>query len=913
MLEHGIACAFFGLPENADIYQLLGVHKNDGLDSKTVKRAMRRRYAQLLTNPNPISDETQIVKKYLGVITSLLLKESPQEDSLIDTTRQQLTELDQTIIAALIAGGGWNSKTRSRLVEIAASYSLTVGGLMRILEALAESARDGKGPLTIERRSEISIDRTWTKVPPKKSSFSFAEEYISDITEKITPDFSVQNPVLTIKLAVVFGFLTLVAFVLALVVLFSDSNKVPFEEQLKLSSVPRLVEESQATKHPLFTSFPTFARTGIDTDFVSRADEVLLLREKFTDLHNQIQESNTSVLPSTWMHEWITALDTIASGWSFADAFLVNSLSEQIIRIIQTADSQRMPLPIIIQAFDIPPFQSSLPLSVSKRIWFASILSSLSCETKLRVGTRSLIKQMQLPSVNVCGIQEARREATVQISIELIARTEFDSNYLAVWEAWIHLVKGSLRRSDASYVYLESIKNFLDENIDFTRESDSRKVVGRLVSEIDWMSNTGLRDALLSFYTSMEISSDDLFLLSHLLFASNNISWFLEPYIVLQNDSQEKRNIKADALRLNWPSEIAPKTMVWNLQLPAGFSEQIVGTWNKSYFAYNSLPPESPYTLASIRNLNESAVSIWLGRPGLALEQLTPSVHLEEGVDFNTAWNSRTYPIDGEWAKTIGRRGANIEERLDALDKLASGELTNLGPEDAQALANAALLSVYSRIRTAATDRIVSQFSQSKNVAVAILNSLIESKYNEQVATLVAQLTEAILPDQTDLFWNLEARKALLQHALICGDEMLFTLDAAAAEITNSLLSEYLLLRPTALPPSHELTPLEAFAMVIDAWKLTLPDFDFSSQDFNASNEILQSYLQLQLIYFEILRLEEARWRGKQILGTLLVAHIEKESTIIQQIMLAEKSIADHWHYLFQEMKQEYLNRIDSQ
>lgn len=909
---HLVSCAFFGLPEEADIFHLLGIHASTAHDAKVVKRAMRRRYAQLLANPNTATEEANIVKRYLGEVTALLLEQSHQEGLEHDPAPQQLTDLDQSIIAALIAGGGWNSKTRARLVEIAASYSLTVGGLMRILEALAESAREGDGPLTVQRRSEIAIDRTWTAVPTKKSTLSFAEDYLTGLTDKITPDFSEDNPVLTIKLAVVFGSLTFIAFVLALVVLFSDSKKVNALVQLNKTEFPSMLAETPATAHPLFSSYPTFARFGIENEFIRRADEVLLLPEEFVALQSELLNSTRSVLPSTWTYRWNTALQTIAAGWPFADPFLVDAVSAQIVRIVHTADAQKKSMPTILQPFDIPPFHVSAPISIAKRIWFTGTLASLSCETKFTIGTKSLIKKLAIPSVSPCSFSDARHAATALVAVELVDRTEFDSNYLLVWEAWINLVKGSFSRTDASLLYVDAIRNLLDEEIDFSRASDSRKVAGRLVSEIHWSVNERLRDALLTFYTSPSVSSSDLFLLGHLLLGSNEISWFLKPYIVLQEDTLEERIRKAAALELNWPSEVAPETMSWNLQIPAGFSEEIVATWNKTYRDTQILPANAPATLMKLRKMNEAAVSLWIGRPGLAADQLKPNVYLQDDENADELWQLQSPPIDGDWAKMLGRRGIKMDERLDALAELETSAFTDLGHEDARALAQAALTSVYSRVRVAATDRIVSQFPKSKNVAVAILDALSDAKSEEQILTLVAQLTEAILPDQTDQFWKAQSRRALVQHALVAGNKSLHMLDAIAAGMTNSLLSEYLLLRPTALPPSHELSPLDAFTMLIDAWKQKLPDYSIPTRENNNTDGILQSILQMQLLYLEILTIEEAHWRGQNAVELLQTADLGNGTSILEQMVITESKIARHWHVLFQELTQVLQNRQDS-
>ena len=241
--------------------------------------------------------------------------------------------------------------------------------------------------------------------------------------------------------------------------------------------------------------------------------------------------------------------------------------------------------------------------------------------------------------------------------------------------------------------------------------------------------------------------------------------------------------------------------------------------------------------------------------------------------------------------------------------ELEGDSYNDLGVEDARTLARAAVSNVYSRVRVAATELVISNFSHSKSIAIALLNEFPEAKSKEQIASLVANLTDAILPDKSDSQWNKEARKALVQHALSSGNETLALLDEVAAELTSSLLTEYLLLQPSSLPPSSEVTPTIAFEMVLDAWGGT-PD----SIDSYASSGLLQSYVKLQVAYLRLIQKEELRWRGRDIaVHVPFELKVTRTDSILFQMIEIEKQIAQHWHSLFDEMTLEYKNRLANQ
>ena len=92
---------------------------------------------------------------------------------------------------------------------------------------------------------------------------------------------------------------------------------------------------------------------------------------------------------------------------------------------------------------------------------------------------------------------------------------------------------------------------------------------------------------------------------------------------------------------------------------------------------------------------------------------------------------------------------------------------TDLGVKDANLLATIALSNSRSRLRATATKAIVELFYNGRNIAIAIVQNFKRAKTKEQITTLVAQLTNIILPEQQSPQWSTIARNALVQHLLI--------------------------------------------------------------------------------------------------------------------------------------------------
>ncbi|MDE1038329.1 MAG: hypothetical protein OR996_05740, partial [Phycisphaerales bacterium] len=113
---------------------------------------------------------------------------------------------------------------------------------------------------------------------------------------------------------------------------------------------------------------------------------------------------------------------------------------------------------------------------------------------------------------------------------------------------------------------------------------------------------------------------------------------------------------------------------------------------------------------------------------------------------------------------------------------------------------------------------------------------------------------------------------------------------------------------------STDTTAIEAFTMVTDTWYQAIPPEYLLSNSipFNPSG-VLQQYLLSQLQYFALLESEEARWRSNEYLESsfsLLIADISSQSSISDQLTIAELHISKFWSLLLQDVKTEFERRM---
>jgi hypothetical protein len=542
-----------------------------------------------------------------------------------------------------------------------------------------------------------------------------------------------------------------------------------------------------------------------------------------------------------------------------------------------------------------------------QRVWFVGIIANISCDQRLSAATRATARRIQIPSILTCSEIEARALSLDIIAQELVEMTEFDAKVFVCWENWIEAVHQLPFGASASDRFLHAIELLIATNVDLSRESNTRKVLGRIVSETKWTQNLIARDRLLSMYQDPNTSTEKLWMLGRLLLSSNATTWFTNRHLVLPTATLSDRSAIASVLYAQWPVEVATAAPVWSLSIPAGFNEELAKSW-KSYFReFQNVTPFDPSSIAHLRILNESAVYIWKGRPDLAQSSLVRLDNLD--LLFIEDQTRRLLHPDGKWSELFFNARSRPFRAIEILEELLGREMNDLGPQDADTIASAALTQFSSKIRVAATDVVISQFKNGRNVAIAILNNLYKVRSKQQVAKLVASLTDAILPDMSDPRWMEEAHRALVQHAMTVMHPEQRVLDAVSNEVSSSLIAELLLLDPSILPPSSEIDSTTAISLLVNAWRREIPPqyLPKSESTFNPTG-IMQEYLQYQLEYLQLVRADEVNWRGGGSLPTtsMLTDDLGKESSnIVGQLTQVELTIARHWDRIISDLTTE--------
>jgi hypothetical protein len=891
------ACELLNIPETDDALALLDI-SHGHIDKVSIKAGLRRQLTKLTVHPLNCEEGTQKIRAYLQDLANDLIDSvpstKPKEQRFI-----KLTEFDKRVIATLVAEGGWNQKSRARLVTIASNYNVSVGQLTKILEGLAEASREGDGPLCFEKRAKHKITRGWATMQPEETAL---DKFISSGKDRLNLDFSAKNTVLTVKLCSFFALLVLFIMFFALALLMS-------EEETKVDNVlPLIVKESKIQElqddfSPIFSEVPTFLFEEFDLICHNHADLAIELPKQLSNLAVEMNKTflKGNTANQEWMSQWEYAIQTISFGWPYVSNELKQLISDQVINVLRRSENRPTYLKQLLEQLKLPELRSSEPFDVLVKTWKSGMLADVKCSSILSPSTRSQANSLQMQTIKTCNSLDARIECLDIILAELIEDTEFDNRLMESWEIWLIAVSSIKNNTLKNDRYLQALELLLTTDIDFLRESNSRKVLGRLVLEADQIATNQFRERILSFYRDKEITPIDMFVFGNMLYLSGNTPWFSSEFIVDPSADTSMRNEQAKLVSASWKIEEVAENESPNAIMPEFVESEQVRHWQSLFSSLSKENGLHSY-LVKMRLLNEAAVYIAAGRTDEVERVLNKIDKLK--LDL---------PIRAKQVYLQGKSGSWSDEFKDspfeALSILSESGVNDLSEEDAITLVKAALTKRSSEIRNKATDLIITQFGDSKNVAVSLLSYADNYISRREVIKIVANLTEIVLPEINSSRWQSEARRALLQHALSTSQPEVKDFDFVSSELAGSLLDEYLILNPSVFISTPEISAVDAIGLHVDNRSQDFQDEDGNPIFVFNPTGLLQNYLLSQVKYLYHLQNDyKLSLYGEDEFIQTLQDSVEEDDTIYEQVSSIEYKIANYWDIYLSKLEVELGN-----
>ena len=709
-----------------------------------------------------------------------------------------LTEFDRHVLAALVACGGWNARSRAMLVSLAAAHNITVHGLIRVIVGLGDYARAGGARLGV---AEITAGASRV-VPPSSTSDSI--DTTAAWLARVAPELSDDSPWAAVKLSALFVVLVAIAAVLALPVLFrsSPTPEATTNEQIIVpevvtddSEAPE-VNETDATEPPprlaAFDSPPTFDAMPPPAGAAAAADRASELPAGLDNVGRRIA---ISAEPSDAVYrDWDAFLEQASIAWPLMDEPTTAAVRRAIIDTLISASDSPSVSDRLLSNFVAPAAPLTEPLDVWRGAWRAGMLADIArnplVSTAVIERARGhLDASLANPSAATIADFTAAAGAWLdRAAALLVERTDADDGAYERWQLWITAVTALHDDELLNASLVRAIELLLRTRVDLSRPSVSVDVLGRLLSLADFQSSAVVRDAFYSWFEDVEgIQSTDLWVAGSILVLRRELPWYSADLVLPADASEITRRRFADRTMSAWPGIIEPHED----HAPAGRGLAVdperasrwVGLLDQS-LRQRIVPDSNQYMrkLLLASYLNEAAALLAAGRRDEADSALAQASSALEDRDVApsppariippgtpvqvTTQTGQVFEIDGVWAQAYSDLGRDAEERMNQLRVLRRTAGRDLGPIDAALLVREAYRASPREVRELALSIVVEVFSNGPNIAMQMLDQFPGSAASPALSTAIQSLAGRVLPPASSADWRREARLALLEHAI---------------------------------------------------------------------------------------------------------------------------------------------------
>lgn len=959
-----------GVPEGANAAALLGLTPAAAQDPVRIEAALRERLLWAYQHPEGRGEGGNRVREALRRAADELKQRTLQEHLSAELAASELkgphaampqrrrpapvfnlTPLDRMVMAVLVASGGWNAQSRARLVGLASTWGVTVQGLMRVVQGLSEYARAGGTRLGL---TEITAGQAMTAyVPYSPPGPPVGPALLDRLTENLSAELKRDDPWPTIKLAAVFGTLTLAAGIIGVRIAFKSNDVDPAaSEQVEIANAaanrdasstvpmappPQPAAESRP-KLAAFPQFPTFLGNSLPPEALAASSQFATLPAHLDDL---IRKLAVEDIPSEAVYRnWEVSIQAIATGWTLADLSTRQQINSKLFEALRSAGDRPTVSDRLLNALT-PPKTVHEPLSIWRGAWQVGTLMRIS-EAAAQSALPPVVTERARAMLQECVGEQTLEERTFesaaglwlgQIIPQLVAAIEIDEHRYDYWELWLAAQRalGLGDRHDSAIA--DALEAVLATPTDLSRPGPTVNVVARLLTLALESRSEFAKQRLIALFDADHISSRDLWVLTSLIATSDAARWFPDRLVLPDDADQRHRWRVRDELAMVWPEtqRTGDRSAIAQGR-PLLIDQKVATRWNT---IFTSLTAQAPAPGAPALAMRELLLTSRMVEAGEALESqdsLTADRILDD-VDaaLQNAASAVAAPsgrspvprqrigtavgMDGEWARGYQDVGRNPEQRIQHLQGLR-GAGSDLGPLDADVFVREVYRGSPQEVRTAAQE-IISKFNAGPVVAMAMLDQFGDAPANETISRVIAEFTSQPLPTVRGAgagAWTVEARLALLNHAL--------SLQAAAKDEIDSnveLLIQSYQARLTALkrdPRSgYAADRLEEIARILaQAWldraEVAVVSSPvpanwqglqrFRSTRLRLAEGPLQKFVAHQLTLLDALTyMTVAEQPGKRAVAVAMLressAARDKVTNVLEQAVQTERAVARMW------------------
>ena len=844
---------FLGIPETSTPADLLGLPLGE-ITVASVEAALLERIDVVFSHADARDDEAQHVRRVLrGAARTVLggLRETqspPRRPRMVQAPAVTLTEFDRHVLAVLIGCGGWNAASRMRLVLLAADYGVSVQGLLRVMTGLSSYARSG-GP-----RLDVAEITAGFNRPAQPTATAADQVYAKEWIDRLAPELRDRTPRSTLKLAMLFGLLTIFCGTVAWRVLFTtapappaqvDAPLRPLVEAPATAGTPRLATPTRQ-RPASFPAAPTFQGQALTAEAAAAADDCPQLVGELELIGRRISIAD---VPSEAVYRgWEVSLETAATGWVLVDQRLLEQICDAILEGLYAASDSPSVTDRLLLSLTPPSRRLDETVDVWRGAWKTATLATVASSRGLppAVVQRARIQlELALGGPLQSGGDPFRAGAGAwldHIAVTLVDAMEFNPQTYDLWEFWIAAQRRLGRGDRFDEAMMNAIELILSTSTDLARVGPSVNVLGRLVGLADFRSSPVVRDRFLSLFAEDSgIDSRDLWVISSLLTQGAATRWFGADLVLAEDADWMLRRRIADRIGDRWPQEATVKREHIARVRGIPVDPDLAGRWLAVFEQIDAAAPATTdeqrvAALLRASRLNEIAIRLTVGDADEAARQLdllergapaAPPKSAAGSPNFRPSPPPGAAPggmpgrpgggtgRDGEWAVAYEDAGRRVDERLQLLATLRDAPGDDLGPVDAEVFVRVVYRAMPAEVRTMARAILAQRLSGGPTVVMEMLDQFPGAPKTQATSDLIRRVTGRRLPAARSESWPVDVRLAIVHHviALISPPNKVDELMEAVRDSYDS--------RRSCLDPNWMPTPRAspAAAELAEAWR----------------------------------------------------------------------------------------------
>lgn len=789
---------FIGVPDQLqDPLGLLGLRAGRATEGEVVT-ALQARLTQIAAHPDGLTAEADEVRLVLHNAAARLLgdrapqqKAPPREPEVV--AEPEPDPLDAAILLTLASYGGWNSRSKERIVLLARSHGVTPEQVVERAESLV-----GRPPARVAALSMTSAPGAAQRSTPARSTTfsrpaeSFAtsrpfavQERADDFDERQDPGNKLVRNIVIFGAIALFGSATLVVLS---VTFFGDPPAKDPVAQTPQPSIPTQATELFPTKpreeKPKAAAVPTKppARVGDWDDLLRAASASVALLDSSPDKALAEFEKVNEQMSRKWG-------ETSGDGLVAA----VDRLVEFIYRAAAHEGLTSRAIDTLVAG--VEPLKAGAPVPADKVLtsaWASGVLARVGRERDLPAAVRNRVLEAlaaAFPGASGPGestFQSGCTAALVSMAGRLATQDGASDQEVqqaqGAWKEWLKGLAAVVGRDSPRYTrqVVLALEGVLIAGPEPTKSRAAFQAITTLTVALPWRKDDETRRWLLRWFDSDQIGPGDLYAVTAALAGQSGAEGVDASMVVSAGAGTSHRAEMRDRYAAMW-------------DLTTGETrEALLQRWAETASARSLSTQPIPSTpvlqvaeLLELARLNQAALRLWSGDvegvevtlPGAPTSSVASgpqAIIVQQSRPKSESLNAN---VNIEWIREYLGAGQNIPQRRELIAQVTSVPDAIMS----EILVEEACRGSPHQVRQDARAKVVLY-----NSSAPVLNALLEMAplmpITRENAALVEEATSTPLPNLRDPTWRVEVRRALVETLLqvLAGNSDLAYIDRAS-------------------------------------------------------------------------------------------------------------------------------------